>query len=58
MRFYKGYALHSTLIGYNGTPYDNRVGVKISHGCVRMCPEDINWLAKNIPLYTRVLVTA
>ena len=58
MRFYKGYALHSTLIRYNGTPYDNRVGVKISHGCVRMRPEDINWLAKNIPLYTRVLVTA
>ena len=57
MRFYKGYALHSTLIRYNGTPYDNRVGVKISHGCVRIRPEGINWLVQNIPLYSRVLVT-
>lgn len=58
MRFYGGYALHSTLIRFDGRFYDNRVGVKISHGCVRLRPDDINWLAENIPLYTRVLVTA
>lgn len=57
MRFYKGYALHSTLIRYNGKPYDNRVGQKISHGCVRIRPEGINWLASYIPLGTTVLVT-
>ncbi|MBR1969466.1 MAG: L,D-transpeptidase family protein [Clostridia bacterium] len=57
MRFYRGYAIHSTLIKYNGVPYDNRVGVKISHGCVRLRPEDINWLSTVTPLYTRVLVT-
>jgi len=58
MRFYRGYAIHSTLIRYNGTPYDNRVGMKISHGCVRVRPEGIQWLVDYIPLYTRILVTA
>ncbi len=57
MRFNGGYALHSTLIRYNGVPYDNRVGVKISHGCVRLRPENINWMAATIPLYTTVYVT-
>ncbi len=58
MRFYNGYALHSTLIKYNGTPYDNRVGVKISHGCVRIRPEGIKWLSGYIPIGTTVAVTA
>ena len=58
MRFYNGYALHSTLIHYDGTFYDNRVECKISHGCVRIRPEGINWLAAYVPLGTRILVTA
>jgi len=58
MRFYRGYAIHSTLIRYNGTPYDNRVGMRISHGCVRVRPEGIKWLVDYIPLHTRILVTA
>ena len=58
MRFYRGYALHSTLIYNNGTPMDNRVGVKISHGCIRLRPDDINWLYKTTPMYTRIYVTA
>lgn len=57
MRFNGGYAIHSTLLRYNGTNADNRVGVKISHGCVRVRPEGINWMAKNIPLYTTVYIT-
>lgn len=57
MRFNGGYALHSTLLRYNGTDYDARVGVKISHGCVRMHPADINWMVDNIPLYSTVYVT-
>lgn len=57
MRFYRGYAFHSTLIRYDGTPYDARVGKQISHGCVRMRPEDINWMADTIPLYTKVYIT-
>lgn len=58
MRFNGGYALHSTLINYDGTFKNDRVGVKISHGCVRLHPEDINYLYENIPLYTTVYISA
>lgn len=57
MRFYNGYALHSTLLNYDGTEYDGRVGVKISHGCVRLHPADINWMASNIPYGTKIYIT-
>ncbi len=55
--FYGGYALHSTLLRYDGTPYDDSVGVKISHGCVRLHKADINWIASVLPLYSRIYVT-
>ncbi len=58
MRFKGGYALHSYLVKYDGTPYDARLGQKVSAGCVRMHPDDIQWLVDNMPLYTRVWVTA
>lgn len=58
MRFHGPYAIHSTLIRYDGTPYDNRVRAKISHGCIRVRPEDIQWLVSYIPLNTRIVVTA
>lgn len=58
MRFYRGYAIHSTLLRYNGTDADARTGMKISHGCVRVRPENMRWLADNIPLNTTVYVTA
>ncbi len=58
MRFKGGYALHSVLIRNNGSFYDGRVRERISHGCVRMLPNDIKWMANYIPLYTRILVTA
>lgn len=55
--FYGNYALHSTLIGYNGTPFDNRTGVMISHGCIRLCKEDIDWLDRNLPRGSRIYIT-
>ena len=58
MRFKGGYALHSVLINNDGTFRDGRVGKQISHGCVRMLPDDIKWMVNNIPLHTRILVTA
>ena len=57
MRFYKGYAMHSTLVRYDGTDYDPRLGMMISHGCIRMKPADIQYLWDTIPLYTKVYVT-
>lgn len=57
MRFRGGYALHSTLVNNDGTDRDGRVGKMISHGCVRLRPVDIGWLAENIPLNTKVYIT-
>ena len=57
MRFYKGYALHSTLIKYDGTTADGRLGMKISHGCVRLAPSDIQWLVDMVPLHSTIYVT-
>lgn len=55
--FYGGYALHSVLLNYDGTEYDGRVGVKISHGCVRLKKKDIDWIYNTIPLQTRIFLT-
>lgn len=57
LRFHNGYALHSTLLYYGGGEYDGRVGVNISHGCVRLHPQDINWIAATIPFRTRIYIT-
>lgn len=57
LRFYNGYALHSTLLNYGGGEYDGRVGVNISHGCVRLHPGDINWIAATVPFHSRVYIT-
>lgn len=55
--FYRGYALHSVLLNYNGTEYDGRVGVQISHGCIRMKKKDIDFIANTIPVGTRIYIT-
>jgi len=57
MRFYRGYAIHSTLIKKDGTDYDGRIGKMISHGCVRVRPENMNWLISAIPMDTTIYVT-
>ena len=57
MRFNGGYAIHTTLLRYDGSPYDNRVGMKLSHGCVRLQPQDMQWLIDLIPLGTTVYIT-
>lgn len=58
MRFAKGgYAIHSTLLRYNGTNADGRLRMRISHGCVRVAPANINWLVDYMPINTRVYIT-
>lgn len=57
MRFKNGYALHSTLLYNNGSSKNDTVGEKISHGCVRLRPDDINWLAYYVPLGTTIHIT-
>ncbi|MCR4718453.1 MAG: L,D-transpeptidase family protein [Firmicutes bacterium] len=57
MRFHGGYAIHSTLLKFDGSNYNNTVGVKNSHGCVRVRPDNINWLVSYVPLKTTVYVS-
>ena len=58
MRFYgNGYAIHSTKVKYDGTDYDGRTGVGISLGCVRLRPENMNWLSAMVPLHTTIHIT-
>lgn len=55
--FYGNYAMHSTLLSYGGGEYDGTVGAKISHGCVRLHPQDINWIDSYVPRGTTVYIT-
>lgn len=58
MRFAKGgYAIHSTLLRYNGNNADGRLRMKISHGCVRVEQPNVQWMVDYIPIGTRVYVT-
>jgi hypothetical protein len=52
-----GYAFHSRL-RYPGTQTvsDPAIGFPVSHGCVRMFQEDIDWLYDTIPVGTTVVV--
>ena len=42
-----GYLLH-------GTPYAKSIGAAVTHGCVRLHDEDIEWLYENVPVGTKV----
>ena len=44
-----GYLLH-------GTPYANSIGSSVTHGCVRLQDDDIEWLYDNVPVGTRVYI--
>ncbi|MBR6729574.1 MAG: L,D-transpeptidase [Clostridia bacterium] len=54
--FSGNYALHSVLMRYDGTIYDGTIGRPASNGCVRMLPDDINWMADYVPFGTTVVV--
>lgn len=53
--FNGNHAFHSILYAYDGTPYNDRVGISQSHGCIRMLPDDVKYIY-NLPLHTRVVV--
>jgi hypothetical protein len=44
-----GYQLH-------GTPYANSIGSAVTHGCIRLRDEDIEWLYDNVPVGTKVYI--
>jgi len=53
-----GYAFHSRLYnpGWSETFTDARIGFPVSHGCLRMYSEDVQWMYDNIPIGTTVVV--
>ncbi|MDR0951844.1 MAG: S-layer homology domain-containing protein [Oscillospiraceae bacterium] len=52
-----GYAFHSRLYYPNSNRLtDASIGFPVSHGCIRMYDEDINFIYNSIPLNTTVVV--
>ena len=52
------YALRLSIPGYliHGTNKPDGVGMQVTHGCIRMFPEDIEWLFPKIPVKTPVQI--
>ena len=52
------YALRLSIPGYliHGTNKPDGVGMQVTHGCIRMFPEDIEWLFPKIPVNTPVQI--
>ncbi|MCD7864550.1 MAG: L,D-transpeptidase family protein [Clostridiales bacterium] len=55
-QFYGNYLFHSVLYNKNGTLQDGRVGMALSHGCVRLLIENAKWIYDNVPYGTTVVV--
>ncbi|MBQ9032181.1 MAG: peptidoglycan-binding protein [Parasporobacterium sp.] len=54
--FFGPYYMHSTLYqAYSWNVNDSRVGVNLSHGCVRLETENAKWVYYNIPYGTKVV---
>ena len=57
-QFYADYLFHSVLYnpGSQSSVQDGRLGMHISHGCVRMPIGDAHWIYSSVPSGTRVLI--
>lgn len=55
-QFYGDYLFHSVLCWPNGAIADGRVGMALSHGCVRLEVQNAKWIYDNIPRGTTVVV--
>lgn len=50
------YLFHSTLYNLDGSDQDSRLGLAISHGCIRMAKDSAKYIYDNIPRDTTVLI--
>jgi L,D-transpeptidase ErfK/SrfK len=52
------YAMRLSANGYliHGTNEPRGIGMQVTHGCIRMYPEDIEWLFPKIPVATPVAI--
>lgn len=56
-QFYGDYLFHSVLYNrYNGSLMDGRLGMGLSHGCVRLNINNAKWIYDTIPSGTTVVV--
>ena len=55
-QFYGDYLFHSTTYSTNGVPIDTRLGMHLSHGCVRLETSNAKWIYETIPSGTTVYV--
>lgn len=54
--FWGDHAFHTALKSYSGGYYDGRLGMPLSHGCIRMTDEGATFIEKELPLGTAVIV--
>ena len=57
--FKVGYGFHSVLYYQDSTPQrimDGRLGMDLSHGCVRLDVNDAKWIYYNCPIGTKVVI--
>ena len=55
-QFYGDYLFHSTTYYTSGAPKDTRLGMHLSHGCVRLETSNAKWIYETIPSGTTVYV--
>ena len=58
-RVYDGYHIHSVLYDYSDTPrncVDPRLGMNLSHGCIRCELSNAKWVYDNVPGGTTVFI--
>ena len=55
-QFWGDYLFHSTTYSTNGVPIDTRLGMHLSHGCVRLETSNAKWINETIPSGTTVYV--
>lgn len=56
-RIIDGYYYHSVLYNPKGTYIiDGRLGLALSHGCIRLKTENAKWIYENIPNGTTVII--
>ena len=55
--FYRGFMYHSVPFDWSGkNVIDDRIGFRISNGCVRLSVEDSLWIFNNIPVGSAVFI--
>ena len=55
-QFYGNYLFHTVLCNKDGSIRDGRLGMALSHGCVRLSIANAKWIYDNIPRGTTVVV--